>query len=75
MHRYLHIHDKHTSQFQAYLHVFSELWWWWFSHSVMSDSCNPLDCSPPGSSALGILLACPGKNNGVGCHFLLHLKL
>ena len=26
-------------------------WWWgWFSHEVMSDSCNPMDCSPPGSS-------------------------
>ena len=24
--------------------------WWWFSHSVMSNSCNPMDCSPPGSS-------------------------
>ena len=30
---------------------------WWFSRSVVSDSCNPLDCSPPGSSALGILQA------------------
>ena len=30
--------------------------------------CNSLDCSPPGSSAHGIL---PGKNPGVGCHFLL----
>ena len=25
--------------------------------------CHPMDCSPPGSS--------PGKNTGVGCHFLL----
>ena len=23
---------------------------WWFSHSVMSDSCDPMDCSPPVSS-------------------------
>ena len=30
---------------------------WWFSHSVMSDSCNPMDCSPPGSSVHGILQA------------------
>ena len=30
--------------------------------------CNPLDCSPPGSSVHGIFL---GKNTGVGCHFLL----
>ena len=26
-------------------------------HSVMSDSCDPKDCSPPGSSAHGILQA------------------
>ena len=30
--------------------------------------CNPMDCSPPGSSVHGIS---PGKNTGVGCHFLL----
>ena len=30
--------------------------------------CDPMDCSPPGSSVHGIL---PGKNTGVGCHFLL----
>ena len=39
-----------------------------FSHSVVSDSCDPMDCSPPGPS-------CPwdppGKNTGVGCHFHL----
>ena len=39
---------------------------------------NPMDCSPPGFSVLGIL---PGKSTGVGCHFLrqglfpvVHLK-
>ena len=30
--------------------------------------CDPVDCSPPGSSIHGIF---PGKNTGVGCHFLL----
>ena len=30
--------------------------------------CNPVDCSPPGSSVHG---DSPGKNTGVGCHFLL----
>ena len=30
--------------------------------------CDPMDCSPPGSSLHGIL---PGKNTGVGCRFLL----
>ena len=30
--------------------------------------CDPRDGSPPGSPIPGIL---PGKNTGVGCHFLL----
>ena len=30
--------------------------------------CDPMDCSPPGSSVHG---GSPGKNTGVGCHFLL----
>ena len=30
--------------------------------------CDPMDCSPPGSSVRG---DSPGKNTGVGCHFLL----
>ena len=29
--------------------------------------CDPMDCSPPGSSVLGILQA--RKNTGVRCHF------
>ena len=29
--------------------------------------CDPMDCSPPGSSPLDS----PGKNTGVGCHSLL----
>ena len=35
---------------------------------VMSGSCDPMDCSPPGSSVHG---DSPGKNTGVGGHFLL----
>ena len=35
----------------------------------MSDSCNPMDCSPPGPSLRPWDL--PGKNTGVGYHFLL----
>ena len=31
--------------------------WWRFSCQVMSDSCDPLDCSPPGLSVCGILQA------------------
>ena len=34
----------------------------------MSDSCHPVDCSPPGSSVHGDF---PGKDTGVSCHFLL----
>ena len=30
--------------------------------------CDPMACSPPGSSVHEIF---PGKNTGVGCHFLL----
>ena len=30
--------------------------------------CNPLDCSPPGSS---VHVNSPGRNTGVGCHALL----
>ena len=33
-----------------------------------STLCNPMDCSPPGSSVRG---DSPGKNTGVGCHALL----
>ena len=33
-----------------------------------STLCDPMDYSPPGSSDHGII---PGKNIGVGCHFLL----
>ena len=29
--------------------------------------CDPMDCSPPGSSVHG---DSPGKNTGVGCHAL-----
>ena len=30
--------------------------------------CDPMDCSPPGTSVYG---SSPGKNTGVGCHALL----
>ena len=30
--------------------------------------CDPMDCNPPGSS---VHWDFPGKNTGVGCHFLL----
>ena len=37
-----------------------------------STLCNPMDCSPPGSSVHGDF---PGKNTGVGCHTLLQVNL
>ena len=38
----------------------------------MSDTlCNPMDCSPPGSSVHGGGRISPGRNIGVGCHALL----
>ena len=41
-------------------------------HAKSLQSCptlfDPMDCSLPGSSVLG---DSPGKNTGVGCHFLL----
>ena len=39
-----------------------------FSRSGVSDSLNPMGCSPPGSSVHGNT---PGKNTGVGCYVLL----
>ena len=36
--------------------------------SAMSNTCDPIGCSLPGSSVHGIFQA---KNIGVGCHFLL----
>ena len=38
------------------------------SPSVVPTLCDPMDCSPPGSS---VHLDSPGKNTGVGCHVLL----
>ena len=44
----------------------------WKKESEVAQSrptlCDPMDCSPPGSYVHG---DSPGKNIGVGCHFLL----
>ena len=49
--------------FQALIQIFTpearrqavgDRMWWWFSYSVLSNSCDPIDCSLPGSSVLGI---------------------
>ena len=34
---------------------------------ILMPICDPMDCSPPGSSVCG---DSPGKNTGVGCHAL-----
>ena len=36
------------------LELSAPLKWWWFSHSALSDFCDPGDCNPPGSSVHGI---------------------
>ena len=41
--------------------------WAWSLQSCLA-VCDPMDCSPPGSSVHG---NSPGKNIGVGCHALL----
>ena len=38
-------------------------------HSCLT-LCDPMDCSPPGSWSPGVHGDSPGKNTGVGCHFL-----
>ena len=41
------------------------MYFWGCVHAQLCPSlCNPMDCSPPGSSVHGIF---PGKNTGVGC--------
>ena len=52
--------------------LFLKVWVGVLTHSVASNSCDPMDYSPPGSSVHG---DSPGKNTGVGCHLFLHLKV
>ena len=40
----------------------------WLVAQLCPTLCNPMDYSPPGSSAHG---DCLGKNTGMGCHGLL----
>ena len=65
--------EKDTNSHQC-VESYEEVWEVinWHSKCLVTQSCptlcNPMDCSPPGSSALG---DSPGKNTEVGCHFLL----
>ena len=59
----------------AYMHIFiypASLGLLVSVHAKLLQSCptlcDPMDCSPPGSSVHG---DAPGKNTGVGCHVLL----
>ena len=46
---------KHLKFCVSYNYWYCE--WWWFRRSVMSDSCDTTDSSPPGSSVHGIFQA------------------
>ena len=46
-----------TALFHSFLFLSSLRWWWWFSHSVMSNSQDPMDYIQAGSSVRGILQA------------------
>ena len=48
--------NVHHHRFYVALH-WGTWRWWRYRRSVVSDSCDPMDHSPPGSSVLGILQA------------------
>ena len=63
-----HYYHKSDIFFSLYFHIdlsvfpytvslYCNWWWWWFSHQVMSDPCNLVNCSLPGSSVHGFLQA------------------
>ena len=41
--------------FHPHIRTLFSYWWWWFSRQVVSDSCDPMDCSLSGPSVHGIL--------------------
>ena len=43
----------------------ARLWYWRLVAQSCPTLCDPVDCSPPGSSGYR---DSPGKNTGVGCH-------
>ena len=53
-----------------YLNIYVYYMYAVLSRLAMSDWCNPMDCSPPGSSVHGDF---PGKNTGVGSLSLLQV--
>ena len=39
--------------YHPHIRTLFSYWWWWFSRQVVSDSCDPMDCSLPGSFVHG----------------------
>ena len=60
--------DKHIDVF---IHMYVYVYYVCGCAQLCPTLCDPVDCNPPGSSVHGIFQAIPGKNTGVGCHFLL----
>ena len=58
----VHYYRANTGQFHTHTDTHTE-----FIQSCLT-LCDPMDCSPPGSSVHGIF---PGMNTEVGCRFLL----
>ena len=57
---------------KSFILLFKQLLWWrnvcvCLVTQLCLTLCNPMDCSPPGSSVHEVS---PGKNTGVGCHAL-----
>ena len=64
--------DTHTL---FYSKTFSVIQGWWLSHSVVSESSDPMDCSLPGSSVHGISRArIPGWFAISFCRGLIHIS-
>ena len=49
--------------------------WWWFSCSVVSDSWDPRDCSPPGFSVRGISQARVLEWVAILLHYIIKIQL
>ena len=54
--RWTELEDYFTAQVELNLSLVNIVWWW-FSCQVVSESCDPMDCSLPDSSVHGILQA------------------
>ena len=54
---YIHTHFNLFIYIKSTLPKFSQVRWWWFSRYVLSDSCDPTECSLPGFTVLEIFQA------------------